>query len=499
MRSRWIIWAGTILLACGATLRANEPFRLRVLYAGNPGSDRENDFKSFLEKHFVKVGTTDYGKFTEDDAKSYDVVIQFDEMPVPDHYRRHVGGDKLGKTMRVWKVQTKKYPEIDPGLVSDPYGFNDSPDTEFISSGLNSKGPNSVALARQANYFLWGFSASPSDMTPEACKCFANVVCYIHKFDGQKPLVYHLQYSRLWALECTHYLGPPSELSLEYVFPKALRDQFGNALAKYLKYYEENLEYLYPAQPSHTFHFLADEDVKALRLSNRKMELLDRCIAMIEQGDRADLALRVLKRYTTESFTGAQDWRAWLDANRARLFFTDVGGFKWMVAPESLVKPLQPRTVVRRSDSEVPHQPDAKHPVVAAAELSPAKVHPGETFTLIIRVKTAPSWHIYAVEGSSGPSVPTTLKLKLPEHVVADGDWTYPEATRASDRQMIYEGEIAFRRALRVDASAASGPIEVACELGYQACDPFSCRLPTGLELKTQAEVTTIASRPQGN
>jgi hypothetical protein len=26
-------------------------------------------------------------------------------------------------------------------------------------------------------------------MTPEARKCFVNAVCYIKKFDGQKPIV----------------------------------------------------------------------------------------------------------------------------------------------------------------------------------------------------------------------------------------------------------------------------------------------------------------------
>jgi hypothetical protein len=48
--------------------------------------------------------------------------------------------------MKVWKVQNKSFPEIDPGLVFDPYGFGDSPDAEAISSGLNSKGPDAVAL-----------------------------------------------------------------------------------------------------------------------------------------------------------------------------------------------------------------------------------------------------------------------------------------------------------------------------------------------------------------
>jgi hypothetical protein len=75
MRNLWMIAAAFALLALATPARAGEPIDLKVLYAGNPGSDREKDFKTFLEDHFAKVGTTDYEKFTEGEAKSYDVVI----------------------------------------------------------------------------------------------------------------------------------------------------------------------------------------------------------------------------------------------------------------------------------------------------------------------------------------------------------------------------------------------------------------------------------------
>ena len=76
--------------------------------------------------------------------------------------------DTSGENLKVWKVETKSFPAIDPGLVYHPYGFEDSPDAELIASGLNSKDPHAIALARQGNFFLWGFSASPSDMTFDA-------------------------------------------------------------------------------------------------------------------------------------------------------------------------------------------------------------------------------------------------------------------------------------------------------------------------------------------
>ena len=226
------------------------------------------------------------------------VNLQFEDHAVPANYRHYPGGDKLGQTIKVWKVQTKKFPEIDPGLVSDPYGFGDSPDAEVISSGLNSKGPDSVALGRHGNFFLWGFSASPTDMTPEARKCFINAVCYIKKFDGQKPLV-------------------------------------------------------------------------RKKASGRE-------------------------------------------------------------------------------------------------------------------------WH--AAQGSNGAGVATTLKLELGAAIEALGQWSYPKAVFGSDGQMIYQGAVEFRREIRVRPDAAAGPVAVTCELGYQACDPVSCRPPA--KVKLSAPFAIVAAQP---
>jgi hypothetical protein len=178
-------------------------------------------------------------------------------------------------------------------------------------------------------------------------------------------------------------------------------------------------------------------------------------------------------------------WRSWLEANRRRLYFTDIGGYKFLVAPE----PLESSSVANRTSGEIP---DAKTPIVAKAEISPAKVRAGEALELIVRVKLAPTWHIYAVGGSQGPGVPTTLKLTLPKRVESEGQWSCPVPVRGTDGQMIYGGTLEFRRRLRVAQGAADGPIDVSCELGYQGCDLFSCRLPTSARLTAKCEIVTI-------
>ena len=116
------------------------------------------------------------------------------------------------------------------------------------------------------------------------------------------------------------------------LFPEELYKRFGKDADQYVRYYQENMEYLH----SSGGRIDVDEDVKGLGLSNRKVELLDRCISLLEDKEKHDLALRILKRYTLESFQEAKDWRAWLEKNRDRLFFTDTGGYKFMTAPVSV-------------------------------------------------------------------------------------------------------------------------------------------------------------------
>lgn len=303
-----------------------------------------------------------------------------ESMPTPEEYPYLTLDKTLGPTMKVWKVQSKEQPEIDPGLVSGLYGFNDSPDAEVFAQGVAGKGPDTVPLGRHANCFLWGFSAPPADMTPAGRRLFVNAVCYIRKFDGQEPLVRNDAQSREWALrramlprflsedykECVsrrlrgslkkhpewlpqRHRGNVEAFVKETVerqqkaesnwmnqaLPESLRKKFGMDAAKYEGYYRENLEFLWP-EGEKFGGFQIDEDAKAVGPSNRRVELLDRCVTKLEKHDQPELALRLLKRYTTEKFETAQQWRTWLDQNRSRLFFSDVGGYKFFIAPSSV-------------------------------------------------------------------------------------------------------------------------------------------------------------------
>lgn len=282
------------------------------------------------------------------------VSLTFEERETPKHYKHYADGAALGPRLQVWKVQNRKFPAVDPGLVSEPSNFDSAPDAEIIASGLNSKGPRSVAIGRHGNFLLWGFSGGPADMTPQARDVFVNAVCYAHKFDRQPPLARRTGWTRGrgWALVQARRAESEDDETFRRSYPAALREQFGRDGAKYERYYRENLEYLtlevdefklklgHVPQPltALAFRFLVDEDVKKLGVSNRSLALLERCVRMLEEGKDTDLAMRVLRRYTSESFDNAAGWRAWLEKNRDRLFFTDIGGYCWITAPRPLTR-----------------------------------------------------------------------------------------------------------------------------------------------------------------
>jgi thiol:disulfide interchange protein DsbD len=128
--------------------------------------------------------------------------------------------------------------------------------------------------------------------------------------------------------------------------------------------------------------------------------------------------------------------------------------------------------------------------VVAQAALLPAAARNGSEVELVIEARIAPGWHIYAADGPAGSGIPTSLTWKLPDGVEPAGEWQYPKTARGAEEQTeIYEGNLRFRRPLRITERAKAGPLEIRCELTYQACNAFRCQPPESLELSARGEV----------
>lgn len=141
------------------------------------------------------------------------------------------------------------------------------------------------------------------------------------------------------------------------------------------------------------------------------------------------------------------------------------------------------------------NQPNDSRPLSAGAALSSSSVKPGEHVAIVVKINLAPTWHIYAVEGTPFEkepelgTAPTALNLSLPPGVEALGQWQTPGVIH--DKEFgggYYEGELLFHRILRLGDQVPDGPIKIKCDLIYQACNDNTC-LP-----KKQTALTAAVS-----
>jgi hypothetical protein len=275
-------------------------------------------------------------------SKPFKVEPQFETIKTPGNYRRYPDGDKLPDQMKVWRVQDTG--NRIGGVVAQPYGFTDSPDDEMLAVGVNTgKQYGAVCIGRHGNILMWGYSAPPSKMTEAGKKLFLNCICYIHKFDGKVPLIRRIAQHRLNTLR----LAPGAERSLQRrrkenekkfipFIPDDITEKFLGDPNGFVQYYKDNIEFIYMDLDR---QFRIDNELKSLVLkSNRKTETLEKLISLLEDEKNSDTARHLLARYTNKSFQNVEQWHSWFEENKDRIFFSDVGGFKFFIVPKGYLE-----------------------------------------------------------------------------------------------------------------------------------------------------------------
>ncbi len=282
----------------------------------------------------------------------------FEFRATPPTYREtYPGPGPVPGQIKVWRVQDRPV----GNAVIRLSGFRDSPDTEVVVAGFNlAKEYGAAGIGRQGNFLQWGYGDPPTQMTEAGRRLFINCIHYIHRFDGKAPLVRRQASDRHGVLSMASNIPYVSENQKQFnlrSFPEDLWEKYRTNPEGLAAYYQANLELVY-----YDGVYRVDEELKSLGLdSNRKVETLERLFELRKDENHRDLVRRLLTRYLSGS--SSYDFRN----GRDRIFFSDVGGYKFKVVPEGYLAAPSPSGAQRSvnlapdADTRVAARPFTHH------------------------------------------------------------------------------------------------------------------------------------------
>jgi hypothetical protein len=230
--------------------------------------------------------------------------------------------------------------EFHPGWCTYTYEHDGAPELEMICGGINSKTPRAGAVWRQGNLLHFGFDLAPADMNETGRALLINAIAYISRFTEDRALVHtpcvFVQGTRLFDRGAVGRL-----LARERSDLSALQFYVGNADYEKLKgksrqdlaaWYREVRDYLHADAEG---KLTVDEEAKSFGPGPAGPEFIEKAADALA-GSRAPAARRLLARYAPEgpgAEASADEWRSWWQKNRAYLFFSDTGGYRWYLDP----------------------------------------------------------------------------------------------------------------------------------------------------------------------
>lgn len=411
------------------------------------------------------------------------------------------------------------------GMVSRPWGYTDSPDAEYISSGVCAKSIDAVAIGRHANFFHWGFAASPKDMTEEGKILFLNSVAYMAQFNGKKPIArklddrmddratwkgrayfiseegyndyvksekaYNAQMKQISdSIKAVKAAGgevdPMYQSFLNWkevpITPRdtysrqqgrELYPYFGDNAELYKQYYAYNEPYMYYDYKSRQPKI--DIEARELGIANNDIRILDKCISMLEQNIDAKKAQNILERYTLVRFGGAKEWREWFETYKDLMFFSEGGGFVWLINTYDTTVPgndYSIRTLAENTKEQAPavSETDDRNPVALSASVSTTADGQKE---IIIRMKLHQGYHTYLSVSEKDPFIPTEIKIEVPQNITKVGSIILPPFRTMATGTTIFEGDCIFHQKITGNAKG-----KATISVSYQCCNNDVCLQP---------------------
>ena len=300
-------------------------------------------------------------------------------------------------------------------------------------------------------------------------------------------------------------------------FPEFMKRQggqlfhyFGFNEELYKKYYQDNYNYFYAKDPF-GYDLDVDEDARDLGIANNDIKLIDTAISLIEKNESAkdqpqnpyrqskefsdyQMGKRILDRYTLVRFETAKEYRDWFTKYKDKMFFTDSGGWLWLINTQDKsvpgndykVRPDFHEHIDRTFKADgaaapAPKGPRGKRAAAVNRDNPVAYVarYDAQKHEIVIEQTIFEGFHTYASLGKDDPFILTEVEITLNggEKV---GELKKPAAKPfEGGKATIYEGFGEFRQAVK-------GSGEATITIHYQACDASMCHMPKDVTLKVK-------------
>ena len=225
-----------------------------------------------------------------------------------------------------------------PGWCTYDWGF-DAPDVEVFCGGQNHKSVTAAAFWRQGFLVHFGFDEGPAQLNEAGDAMLLAAIAYAARCKDDRPVTRVVsgfktrKRSVLPREKAKAGLG--SEQGLQTWFDGSVVVELADlAEDARRKRFDEVLPFLVANSSS---RFEVDAVLRAWGVSNREPAFFARCEKALGQGgDDAAKARALLERYVPEgpgATATAEAWTKWIAAHRDFVFFSDVGGFRWVVDP----------------------------------------------------------------------------------------------------------------------------------------------------------------------
>jgi hypothetical protein len=262
---------------------------------------------------------------------------QFRPIDTPEDFRDEIRETKID----VLPLVREKSVASRAGWCTYVYEFNEAPELEVLSGGVNHKSPKAGAIWRQGNLLHFGFSPSPKEMTDAGQSVLLDSICYIARFTEDRPIVHtpcvFVQGKRLTDRDVLRRIldNPKRELSsLKYYLEKKTGEELADKdRATLTAWHRDVRDYLHADDDG---KLLVDADARQFGVGPARAAFLEKAVLSLASPEQAPLARRLLSRYAPDG-PGAdgtvERWRAWARENGPYLFFSDAGGYRWYVDP----------------------------------------------------------------------------------------------------------------------------------------------------------------------